>query len=165
MRLFYFLESSFLSSLYILDISSLSNVKLVKTFTQSIGCHLSYWQCPFPYKSFAILWGPICQFLILEHKLLVFCSENFPLCPCAQGSSPLLFYLIQCILFYVEVLDPLGLQLCTRRKVWITLHSSTCKSSQVEFWVSLSILSYHLQIVIFWIIPFQFVSIWPPFVV
>ena len=33
------------------------------------------------------LWGPICQILILEHKPLVFCSGNFPLCPCVQGSS------------------------------------------------------------------------------
>jgi hypothetical protein len=30
------------------------------------------------YRSFEILWGPICQFLVLEHKLLVFCSGNFP---------------------------------------------------------------------------------------
>ena len=55
---------------------------------------LSYWKCPLPYRSFAMLWGPICQFLILEHKPLVFCSGNFPLCPCAQGSSPLSFLLV-----------------------------------------------------------------------
>ena len=28
---------------------------------------LSYWQWPLPYRSIAISWGPICQFLILEH--------------------------------------------------------------------------------------------------
>ena len=31
-----------------------------------------------------------------------------------------------------------------------------------RFWGHLSILSYHLQIVIFWLFPFQFVSPWPP---
>jgi hypothetical protein len=31
-----------------------------------------------PYRSFAILWGPICQFLILQHKPLLFCLGIFP---------------------------------------------------------------------------------------
>jgi hypothetical protein len=38
--------------------------------------------------------GPICQFLILENRLLVFCSGKFPLCPCIQGSSPLSLLLV-----------------------------------------------------------------------
>jgi len=37
--LFGSLESKFSGSLYILDISSLSNVGLVKIFSQSFGCH------------------------------------------------------------------------------------------------------------------------------
>ena len=37
MGLFDFLESSFLSSLYILDISSLSDLGLVKILSQSVG--------------------------------------------------------------------------------------------------------------------------------
>jgi hypothetical protein len=37
--LFDSLESNFLSSLYILDVSLLSDVGLVKIFSQSIGCH------------------------------------------------------------------------------------------------------------------------------
>ena len=37
--LFDSLESNFLSSLYILDISPLSDVGLVKIFSQSVGCH------------------------------------------------------------------------------------------------------------------------------
>ena len=36
--LFDFLESNFLSSLYILDISPLSDVGLVKIFSQFVGC-------------------------------------------------------------------------------------------------------------------------------
>jgi hypothetical protein len=42
MGLFEFLESSFLSSLYILDISSLSDLGLVKILSQSVGGLLSY---------------------------------------------------------------------------------------------------------------------------
>ena len=38
-RSFGSLESNFLSSLYILDISPLSDVGLVKIFSQSVGCH------------------------------------------------------------------------------------------------------------------------------
>jgi len=37
--LFGSLESNFLSSWYILDISPLSDVRLVKIFSQSVGCH------------------------------------------------------------------------------------------------------------------------------
>ena len=37
MGLFEFLESSFLSSMYILDISSLSNLGLVKILSQTVG--------------------------------------------------------------------------------------------------------------------------------
>jgi hypothetical protein len=38
-RLFGLFMSSFLSSLYILDINPLSAVKLVKVFSHSVGCH------------------------------------------------------------------------------------------------------------------------------
>ena len=44
-----------------------------------------------PYKSFAILWGPFCWFLILEHKRLVFYSGKFPLCSCAWRLFPTFF--------------------------------------------------------------------------
>jgi hypothetical protein len=37
-ELFVFLEITFLSSLYILDISLLLDVELVKIFSQSVGC-------------------------------------------------------------------------------------------------------------------------------
>ena len=77
-----------MSSLYILDISPLPDVGLVKIVSQSVGCVLSYWQCPLSYRCFAISWGPICWFLIFLYKLLVFCSGKFLLCPCVQGSSP-----------------------------------------------------------------------------
>jgi hypothetical protein len=42
MGIFEFLESSFLSSLYILDISPLSDLGLVKILSQNAGGRLSY---------------------------------------------------------------------------------------------------------------------------
>jgi hypothetical protein len=48
-----------------------------------------------------------------------------------QRASPLIdvllgHSLLQHIWFYMEVLNPLGLELCTRRLEWINLHSCTC---------------------------------------
>ena len=113
--LFGSLEFDFLNSLYILDITSLWDVWLIKIFFSI--CWLpffSYRQCPLPYRSFAILWGPIYLFLILEHKLLVFCSGKFPLCPCAWGSSVLSFLLVSVNLVLCGSPDPLELELFTR---------------------------------------------------
>ena len=45
-----------------------------------------------PYWNFVVLWDPICLFLILERKLLVFHLGTFPLCPCPQRSSPVSFH-------------------------------------------------------------------------
>jgi hypothetical protein len=87
--LFGSLESNFLSSLYMLDISPLLDVGLLKIFSQSIGCHFVLLIVSLFYRTFVILWDHICEFLILEHKLLVFCSGNFPLCQCAWDSSSL----------------------------------------------------------------------------
>ena len=48
--LFGFVEVSFLSSLYILDISPLSEVGWVKNFFPNLlVANLSYWLCPLPY--------------------------------------------------------------------------------------------------------------------
>ena len=63
----------------------ISNKKLKKIyFLNLLIASLSYWQCPLPYRSFAILWGPICQFLILEHKLLEFCSGKILVSMCSR---------------------------------------------------------------------------------
>jgi hypothetical protein len=57
----------------------------------------------------------ISRFLILQHKPLLFCSVTFPLCPYLQRFSPFLLAKFQCLWFYVEFLDPLRLELCTRK--------------------------------------------------
>jgi hypothetical protein len=76
MGLFDSQETTFFSSLYILDISPLSDLGLAKSLSQSLVAFLSHWQCLLPYRSFAILWGPICQFLILQNKPLLSYSAN-----------------------------------------------------------------------------------------
>jgi hypothetical protein len=52
---------------------------------------------------------------------------------------------------------------------YIQLHPCYCLSGLGvlwwNFWGHLYILSYHLQIVIFSLLPFQFIFLWPPFVV
>jgi hypothetical protein len=78
-----------LSSLYILYDSLPVDVGLVKIFPNLWILFFSYRKCPSPYKSFSILWVPICQFLIIEHNPLVFCSGYFPLCHCVWGFAPL----------------------------------------------------------------------------
>ena len=59
--------------MYILDISPLSDVGLVKkkSFPNLVVAVLPYCQCPLPCRSFTILLGPICWFLILEHSFSV----------------------------------------------------------------------------------------------
>ena len=93
-----------MSSLYILNISPLSDVGLVNVFSSLLFAVLSYLQCPLPYRNFEknkLKKKKFCNFmrshlliLILEHKLLVFCLGKFPLCLCVQGSSPVSFLLV-----------------------------------------------------------------------
>ena len=92
--LFGFLESNLLSSLSILDICPLSDVQLVKIFSQSVGCLLVLLKVSFALQKLCNFMRSICQFLILQHKPLVFYSRTFPLCSCARGSSPLYFLLV-----------------------------------------------------------------------
>ena len=54
------------------------------------------------------------SFLILESEPLVFFSGNFPCVTEFKAIFHFLFYWIQCIWFYVEVPDPLGLVVCIR---------------------------------------------------
>jgi len=65
-------------SLYRLDISPLSDIGLVKIFSQSVGCRFIL--LTVSYRSFSVSWGPTYQFLILKPEPLKFCFGNFPLC-------------------------------------------------------------------------------------
>ena len=49
---------------------------------------LCYWWCLLLYRSFKILWGPICWYLILQHKPLLFCSGIFSTMPISSRLFP-----------------------------------------------------------------------------
>jgi hypothetical protein len=79
----------------------------------------------FALQKFVILWGPISWFLILQHKPLLLCSIISPLCPYLSGLSPLSPLYVLESLVYAEFLNPLKLELFSRRKGWISSNSST----------------------------------------
>ena len=97
----------------------------------SIGCRVTedlFSICRLPCRSLLISWGSIYQLLVLEPEILGFSWGNFLLCKHIQSYFPhSLFYYIDCFWFYVEVLDPLGLDLCTKWQIWIKFNSSTSR--------------------------------------
>ena len=117
-----------MSSLYILDISPLLDVS---RWIFSPVCRLSICSidCPLLYRIVSISWGPIYKLLFLEPEPLDFYSGIFS-CENEFGTlSHFPFYLIQCIWFYVEFLNPLGLEHCERWQIWVYFHFSTYRLS------------------------------------
>jgi hypothetical protein len=85
---FEFLESSFLSSLYILDISPLSDLELVKILSQSVGGLFVLLTMPFALQK-------LCNFMmshlsILDHtaQAIAVLFRNFPPVPISSMLSP-----------------------------------------------------------------------------
>jgi hypothetical protein len=105
-----------LSFLYILYISPLSDVGLVKTFSQSAGFYFVLLTVSFILQKLHNFMRSICLLFILELESLVFCSRNLSVSQCVEDVFYFLFYQIPCIWFYVEFLDPLGLELYPRRE-------------------------------------------------
>ena len=97
----------------VLNISPLSDVGLVKIFSQSVGCHFILLTVSFALQ---MLFSFIYQLLILEPETLVFCSGN--------GFKTIFHFSIW---FCVEVLDSFGLEICARWWIWFNLHSYTCR--------------------------------------
>jgi hypothetical protein len=79
--LFVFPESNLLSSLYILNISPLLDLGLVKIFAQSVSCLFVLLTVSFALQKLCNVMRSHLLFLILQYKSLVFCSGIFPLCP------------------------------------------------------------------------------------
>jgi hypothetical protein len=90
MGLFEFLEFSFWSSLYILDISSLSDLGLVKILSQSVGGLFVLLTVSFALQK-------LCNFMRFHLSILDLTAQAiavlflgiFPLCPYFRGFSPL----------------------------------------------------------------------------
>ena len=115
------LEVSLLSSLYILDISPLLDVS---KWIFSPVCRVSICSidCPLLYRIVSISWGPIYKLLFLEPEPLDFYLGIFS-CENEFGTlSHFPFYLIQCIWFYIEVLDPCELELYAKWQIWNYFH-------------------------------------------
>jgi hypothetical protein len=114
--LFGFLESNFLSSLYILDISPLSDLGLVKIFSQSVGCHFVLLTVSFALQK-------LCNFMrshllildVIAQAIGVLFRNFFPCAHIFEALPHFLLYTFLCLWFYVELLDPFRLKLCTRR--------------------------------------------------
>jgi hypothetical protein len=113
MGLFDFLESIFLSSLYILEIRPLSDLGLVKILSQSVG------------GLFCLIDGVFCLTEALQfyevpfvdsqsHSTSHCCSvqEFFPCAHIFEAFPHFLLYRFQRLWIYVEFLDPLRLELC-----------------------------------------------------
>ena len=114
MGLFDFMESTFLSSLYILDISPLYDLGLVKIFSQSVGGLFVLLTVSFALQK-------LCNFmrshlLILDLTAQYSSIQEFFLCTHIFEAFPyFLLYKFQCLWFYVEILNPLRFDLSTRR--------------------------------------------------
>ena len=83
-QLFDFLESNFLSSLNILDISPLSDVGLVKILSQFGGCHFVLLTVSFALQK-------LCNFM-RSHLLTLVVQEIFPCAHVPKSLPHLLFY-------------------------------------------------------------------------
>jgi hypothetical protein len=115
MGLFDFLESIFLSSLYILDTSPLSDLGLVKILSQSVGGLFVLLTVSFALQTLQFYELPFVdsQFYRTSHCCSI---QEFP--PCAhifEAFPHFLPYKFQCLWFYVEFLDPLGFDISTRK--------------------------------------------------
>ena len=126
MGLFDFLESTFLSSLYILDISPLSDLGLVKILSQSVGGLFVLLTVSFALQKLFSFIRSHLSILNLTAQAIALLFRNFFLCAHVFEAFPhFLLYKFQCLWLYVEFFDPLIFNLSTRRKEWINSHSST----------------------------------------
>jgi hypothetical protein len=79
------LESNFLSSLYILNISPLSDVGLVQMFFQYVCAILSFWQHPLTYKAFQFYGVPFDNvFCLIAWAIGVLYRNNSPVTMCSR---------------------------------------------------------------------------------
>jgi hypothetical protein len=111
-----FLESTFFSSLYILDISPLSDLGLVKILSQSVGglfCLIVSVLCLREAFQFYEVPFVNSRFYSISHCCSI--QEFSPSAHILEAFLHFLLYKFHCLWFYVEFLDPLRFDLSTRR--------------------------------------------------
>ena len=91
------------------DINPLSDVGLVKIFSHSVGCRFVLLKVSFALKN--LLSFMKSQFINCLH---CWCSiwEVFSYANAFRAIPHSLFCQFQCVCFYVEIFDPLGLEFC-----------------------------------------------------
>ena len=87
--LFVLLMTNFLSSLYILEIRPLSDVRLVKIFSHSVGCRFVLLAVSFALKKFFRFWRSHLLIIFLVSMLLGLYLGSGSLCQCFQVYFPL----------------------------------------------------------------------------
>jgi hypothetical protein len=116
MGLFGFLESIFLSSLYILDISPFSDLELVKILSQSVGGLFVLLTVSFALQKLCNFMRCHLSILYPTAQAIAVLFRNFSSVPISSRLSPhFLLYKFQCLWFYVEFLDALRLDLSTKK--------------------------------------------------
>ena len=116
MGLFEFLEFSFWSSLYILDISSLSDLGLVKILSQSVGGLFVLLTVSFALQKLCNFMSSHLSILDLRAQAIALLFRKISPVPMpSRGFSQIFLYKFQCLWLYVEFLDPLSLEFCTKR--------------------------------------------------
>ena len=105
-----------MSSLYILDISPLSDLGLVKTLSQSVGGLFVLLTVSFALQKLCNFMRSHLSILDLTAQATTVLFRNFPPCAHIFEAFPLfLLYKFHGLWFYVEFLDPLRFDLSTRR--------------------------------------------------
>ena len=114
MGLFDFLEPSFLSFLYMLDISHLSDLRLLKILSQCVVGIFVLLIVSFALQNLCNFMNSHLSILDLIVQTIAILYRHFSPVPLSSRLSSTLSSKYQCLWFYVEVFDPLRLKLCTR---------------------------------------------------
>ena len=116
-----------LSSLYVLDISSRSDIALVKNFSQSVGCSFVLLTMSFDTQKLFCFMKSHLVIIVLSLCTNVFCSESLVLCQWVQGN----FHTFSSLRFIISdlTLTPLfNLELSIMQAhIFELFYSSTCK--------------------------------------
>jgi hypothetical protein len=103
--------------LYILDINPLSDLGLVKILSQSVGGLFVLLTLSFALQTEALQFYEVPFVNSRSYSTCHYCSvqEFFPCAHIFEAFPHFHLYKFQCLWFYMEFLDPLRLELCTRR--------------------------------------------------
>jgi hypothetical protein len=102
--------------MYILNISPLSDLGLVKILSPSVGGLFVLLTVSFALQKLSnFMMSHFWILNLIAQAIVVLFRIFFPCAHIFDGFHHFLLYKFQCFLFYVEFFDPLRLELCTRR--------------------------------------------------